>query len=161
MKNEKKIKILILATIFIIFALGCLDLPRWETKEKVKTFPLHQLYGMKEKKIEGNLSGGFLLIAGGIEGKIRENKELLITYLVEYKHGLQAKTIEWGDNIYINEIENTNIKPHLKIIYELTFRITNRDYSNEIRQIWNKRIIRKVFYIPKGTIVNNYSINIK
>lgn len=75
------------------------------------------------------------------------HRDLTITYLAKYKYGFQSKTIIWGNNVYVNEIENPNDNPRVEIVREF--------YASDI--IFTRRII---FFVPKGTIINKFSINL-
>ena len=124
----------------------------------VKTVPIYSLNTGNSEKIEGNISGSFLFISGGI----KTNHNRLYTYVVKKADGYQVLDlnseykIDNDKQVYINESSD---KPSLVIkSYQYEDdnfntllnkqRLQSMDFSSPLKKD------KFIFNVPKGTVTS-------
>ena len=131
----------------------------YQTVDKGNPIYLHSL--ASDKNLSGSFSGGYLLVVGGIQGKISEEDTYHYLYFVEGKSG--GFTSDQADQSNSLVFEDTETDPYFyRITYTITcpeqhptiFQLENCDRSN----IPTTNQFSREFHIPPNSVVKEYSI---
>lgn len=110
--------------------------------------PIEALGGKNSSKMSGSIHGDFFLIIGGGSGSINSDNFYLLNYAVKDQYGLQIRSESVDSATRIKEIDTG--RPGIRTIYR-------RTYSEEECKTYK---IARIFEVPKGTIQNQYNVNL-
>lgn len=132
-------------------------------KERIESVKLCSINTFIDTHTTGNFNASYFLFMGQANGSIGQGI-FVISYVIETEYGMRIVREEWEDDFYIVEedpnICNPRVENHIEELYRKSYDpfIVDGCVVSHTKKIY-ERVLRKIFYVPKGTVIRKFRID--